>query len=37
MAAWEDILLFSEQLSEEERLVQSSIRDYCQKDLMIML
>jgi len=34
MAAWEDILLFSEQLSEEERLVQSSIRDYCQKDLM---
>ena len=34
MAAWEDILLFSEQLSEEERLVQSTIRDYCQKDLM---
>ena len=34
MAAWEDILLFSEQLSEEERLIQSSIRDYCQKDLM---
>ena len=34
MAAWEDILHFSEQLSEEERLVQSTIRDYCQKDLM---
>lgn len=34
MNAWEDLLLFNEQLSEEERLVQSSIREYCQKDLM---
>jgi glutaryl-CoA dehydrogenase len=34
MSNWEDLLLFNDQLSDEERLVQSSIREYCQKDLM---
>ena len=34
MNNWEDLLLFNDQLSDEERLVQSSIREYCQKDLM---
>ena len=34
MKDWDDILLFNEQLSDEERMVQSSIRDYCQKELM---
>jgi len=34
MKDWDDILLFNEQLSDEERMIQSSIRDYCQKELM---
>ena len=34
MKDWDDILLFNEQLSDEERMVQSSIHDYCQKELM---
>ncbi|OUW88662.1 MAG: acyl-CoA dehydrogenase [Gammaproteobacteria bacterium TMED226] len=29
-----DILLFDEQLTEEELIVQKSARDYCQKELM---
>ena len=31
---WEDILLFDEQLSEEERIIQRNIREYCQNSLM---
>ena len=31
---WEDILLFEEQLSEEERIIQRNIREYCQNSLM---
>ena len=34
MKDWDDIFLFNEQLSDEERMVQSSIHDYCQKELM---
>ncbi len=34
MDNWEDIFLFDQQLSDEERLIQSTIRDYCQKTLM---
>lgn len=31
---WEDILLFEEQLSEEERIIKRNIREYCQNSLM---
>ena len=31
---WEDILLFDEQLSEEERIIQRNILEYCQNSLM---
>jgi len=31
---WEDPLLLEEQLSEEERLIRDSARDYCQDKLM---
>lgn len=31
---WQDPLLFSEQLSEEERLIESSVREFCQDRLM---
>ena len=31
---WEDILLFDEQLSEEERIIQRNIYEYCQNSLM---
>jgi len=31
---WEDILLFEEQLSEEERIIQRNIREYCKNSLM---
>lgn len=31
---WEDPLLFRESLSEEERLIESSVRDFCQSKLM---
>jgi glutaryl-CoA dehydrogenase len=31
---WEDILLFDEQLSEEERIIQRNIREYCKNSLM---
>ena len=31
---WEDILLFDEQLSEEERIIQRNIHEYCQNNLM---
>lgn len=31
---WEDILLFDEQLSEEERIIQRNIHEYCQNSLM---
>ena len=31
---WEDPLLFEQQLTDEERLVRDSIRDYCQGRLM---
>ncbi len=31
---WEDPLFFDEQLSEEERLVQDTARDYCQERLL---
>ena len=30
----QDILLFDEQLTEEELIVQKSARDYCQKELL---
>ena len=30
----QDILLFDEQLSDEELIVQKSARDYCQKELL---
>ncbi|MBL4615883.1 MAG: acyl-CoA dehydrogenase [Magnetovibrio sp.] len=31
---WDDPFLFNDQLSEEERMVQDSARDYCQDKLM---
>ena len=31
---WQDPLLFEEQLTQEERLIQQSARDYCQGKLM---
>ncbi len=31
---WDDALLFDDQLSEEERMVRDSARDYCQDKLM---
>jgi glutaryl-CoA dehydrogenase len=31
---WEDPLLFEDQLSEEERMVQDTARDYCQERLL---
>ena len=31
---WDDALLLEDQLSEEERLVRDSARDYCQDKLM---
>ena len=34
MNNWEDIFHFNDQLSEEERLIQSSTNEYCQKSLM---
>jgi glutaryl-CoA dehydrogenase len=30
----QDILLFDQQLSDEERLIQSTVHEYCQKELM---
>ena len=30
----QDILLFDEQLTQEELIVQKSARDYCQKELL---
>ena len=32
--AWEDPLLFDEQLSEEERMLRDAARAYCQEQLM---
>lgn len=34
MAETQDILLFDQQLSNEERLIQSTVYEYCQKELM---
>ena len=34
MSNWEDIFNFNDQLSEEERLIESSTKEYCQKSLM---
>ena len=34
MSNWEDIFNFNDQLTEEERLIQSSTNEYCQKSLM---
>lgn len=34
MAETQDILLFDQQLSDEERLIQSTVHEYCQKELM---
>ena len=34
MSNWEDLFNFTDQLSEEERLIQSSTKEYCQKSLM---
>jgi glutaryl-CoA dehydrogenase len=31
---WEDPLMLEEQLSEEERMIRDSVRDYCQGELM---
>ena len=31
---WDDALLFDDQLTEEERMVRDSARDYCQEQLM---
>ena len=31
---WADPMFFNEQLSEEERLVRDTARDYCQQKLM---
>ena len=31
---WDDILLLDEQLTEEERLIRDTARDYCQNKLM---
>jgi glutaryl-CoA dehydrogenase len=31
---WEDPLLIEDQLSEEERMIRDSVRDYCQGELM---
>ncbi|MBT6275513.1 MAG: acyl-CoA dehydrogenase, partial [Chromatiales bacterium] len=31
---WEDPFLLEDQLSEEERMVRDSVRDYCQGELM---
>jgi glutaryl-CoA dehydrogenase len=31
---WEDIFIFDEQLSEEERMIKDNVREYCQKSLM---
>ena len=28
----QDILLFDEQLTDEELIIQKSVRDYCQKE-----
>ena len=34
MSSWADIFNFSDQLSSEERLIQDSTKEYCQKSLM---
>ena len=31
---WADPMFFNEQLSEEERLIRDTARDYCQENLM---
>ncbi|MDX1607519.1 MAG: hypothetical protein R3202_15105, partial [Candidatus Competibacterales bacterium] len=31
---WDDPLLLEQQLSEEERLIRDSARDYCQAQLL---
>ena len=31
---WADPMFFNEQLSEEERLIRNTARDYCQEKLM---
>ncbi|GIT07234.1 MAG: hypothetical protein CM1200mP30_08640 [Pseudomonadota bacterium] len=31
---WADPMFFNEQLSEEERLIRDTARDYCQEKLM---
>ena len=33
--SWEDPMLLEEQLTEEERLIRNTIRDYCQNCLML--
>ena len=35
--SWEDPFLLSEQLNEEERLVESSARDFAQDKLICLL
>ena len=34
LANWDDLLLLEDQLTEEERLIRDSARDYCQSRLM---
>ena len=34
MSSWADIFNFSDQLSSEERLIQDTTKEYCQKSLM---
>ena len=34
LSNWDDILLLEDQLTEEERLIRDTARDYCQSKLM---
>ena len=34
MSNWDDILILDEQLTEEERIIKQSAKDYCENSLM---
>ena len=34
MSAWDDILMIDDQLSSEEKILKSSVRSYCQENLL---
>ena len=33
MSNWDDILILDDQLTEEERLIKQSAKDYCEKEI----